>query len=159
MAMQIAMDSAVAEGAKGRIFTIREMNLPIYEEGMDIPEAARELCEAVSEAHGLIWASPLYHGTVSGAFKNAIDWLQLLWNHEPPYLTNKVVGLICAAGGSQGLQAINTMEYIVRALRGWTVPLVAPIPFASKAFDDNGHILDPKMETLLQNLGLSLIHI
>jgi NAD(P)H-dependent FMN reductase len=40
---------------------------------------------------------------------------------EPPYLHDKVVGLISAAGGTQGLQAINTMEFVVRALRGWAV--------------------------------------
>jgi FMN reductase len=30
-----------------------------------------------------------------------------------------VIGLMSAAGGTQGLQAINTMEFAVRALRGW----------------------------------------
>ena len=61
----------------------------------------------------MIWASLLYHGTVSGAFKNALDWLDLLNDREPPFLTDKVVGLISTAGGVQGLQAINTMEFVV----------------------------------------------
>jgi hypothetical protein len=29
-------------------------------------------------------------------------------------LTDKVVGLISTAGGVQGLQAVNTMEFVVR---------------------------------------------
>jgi NAD(P)H-dependent FMN reductase len=26
----------------------------------------------------MIWSSPTYHGSVSGSFKNALDWLILL---------------------------------------------------------------------------------
>lgn len=75
---------------------------------------------------------------MSGAFKNALDWLQLLAQREPPYLADKVVGLISVAGGVQGLQAVNTMEFVVRALRGWAVPLVIPIAQAWKVFEQRG---------------------
>jgi len=80
----------------------------------------------------------MYNGTISGSFKNALDWLKLLGNRNPPYLTDKVVGLISTAGGVQGLQAVNTMEFVVRALRGWAVPLVMPIAQAWKLFDEKG---------------------
>ena len=77
----------------------------------------------------------MYHGTVSGSFKNALDWLQLLSDSNPLFLTNKVVGLTNTAGGVQGLQAVNTMEFAVRALRGWAVPLVIPVARVWEAFD------------------------
>jgi hypothetical protein len=48
--------------------------------------------------------------------KNALDWLKLLGDRDPPYLTDKVVGLISTAGGVQALQAVNAMEFVVRAL-------------------------------------------
>lgn len=80
----------------------------------------------------------MYNGTISGSFKNALDWLKLLGDRNPPYLTDKVVGLISTAGGVQGLQAVNTMEFVVRALRGWAVPLVMPIAQAWKVFDEKG---------------------
>jgi NAD(P)H-dependent FMN reductase len=47
-------------------------------------------------------------------------------------LLDKVIGLISAAGGTQGLQAINTMEFAVRALRGWAVPYVVPVAAAAR---------------------------
>ena len=68
-----------------------------------------------------------------------MDWLQILSTREPPYLTNKVIGLVSTAGGVQGLQAVNTMEFVVRALRGWAVPMVIPIPRAWEAFDEHGN--------------------
>lgn len=80
----------------------------------------------------MIWSAPLYHGTISGAFKNALDWLQLLAERKPPYLSGKPAGLIATAGGVQALQALNSMEFIVRALRGWTVALVVPISHARR---------------------------
>jgi hypothetical protein len=32
-----------------------------------------------------------------------VDWFQLLSDRNPPYLTDKVVGLISTAGGTHGL--------------------------------------------------------
>lgn len=38
-----------------------------------------------------------------------------------------------------GLQAVSSMEFIVRALRGWSVPLVLAVPQSWQAFDPEGH--------------------
>jgi FMN reductase len=130
-ALSVALEGAREYGTDVRLFDLRELNLPMFIPGTDsAPAAARELCDAVCAARGMLWSSPLYHGTISGAFKNALDWLQLLSDRNPPFLTDKVVGLISTAGGTHGLQAVNTMEFVVRALRGWAVPLVLPIPQA-----------------------------
>src|SRR4051794_9970763 len=134
-AVRIALQGAVDAGAQTTLFDIRTLELPMYAPNEAAPpDAAREFCEAVYDCHGMLWSSPLYHGTISGSFKNALDWLQLLGDRQPPYLTDKVIGLISTAGGTQGLQAVNTMEFIVRALRGWAVPLVIPIPQAWRVF-------------------------
>jgi hypothetical protein len=37
---------------------------------------------------------------------------------DPPFLHDKVIGLISTAGGTHGLQAINTMEFAVRGAPG-----------------------------------------
>jgi len=86
-----------------------------------------------------------------------VDWLELLADRSPPYLTDKVIGLISTAGGVQGLQAVNTMEFIVRALRGWAVPLVQPIPRAWQAFDEGGQPSDPAVGEQLRNLGHEVV--
>src|SRR5439155_23372508 len=111
------------------------------------------MCDAIHKADGLIWSSPMYKGTISGSFKNALDWLKQLGDRNPPYLTDKVVGLISTAGGMQGLQAVNTMEFVVRALRGWAVPLVMPIAQAWKAFDKQGVAQDAQLTAQLHALG------
>ena len=155
-ALKVALEGAREYGAEVQLFDLRELNLPMFVPGAEpVPTAARRLCDAVHAAHGMLWSSPLYHGTVSGAFKNAIDWFQLLSDRTPPYLTDKVVGLISTAGGTHGLQAVNTMEFAVRALRGWAVPLVLPIPQAWQVFKE-GHVLDKRVEEQLRALGHEL---
>ncbi|MGH9941621.1 MAG: NADPH-dependent FMN reductase [Pyrinomonadaceae bacterium] len=152
-ALRIALAGAAEGGAVTELFDLRELELPMYAPDADAPDSVRRLCEAVYEADGLLWSSPLYHGTISGSFKNALDWLELLGDRQPSYLTDKVVGLISTAGGTQGLQAVNTMEFIVRALRGWSVPLVIPIAEAWRVFDDEGQARDPKIAEQLRSLG------
>ena len=152
-ALKIALEGAAEGGARTEIFDIRALDLPMYSpELRDIPKSVHRLCDGVHGAAGLLWSSPLYHGTISGSFKNALDWFQLLSDRKPAYLTDKVVGLISTAGGTQGLQAVNTMEFVVRALRGWAVPLVIPIPQAWRVFDREG-LHDENVSEQLHALG------
>ncbi|HET6181664.1 MAG TPA: NAD(P)H-dependent oxidoreductase [Candidatus Sulfotelmatobacter sp.] len=153
-ALEIALKGAEGAGARTVLLNIRDLALPMYDPAISAPpQSVKRMCQLISDADGLIWSSPMYHGTISGSFKNALDWLQLLSDRKPPYLTDKIVGLISTAGGVQGLQAVNTMEFVVRALRGWAVPLVLPIAQAWKAFDDQGKARDPNLAEQLRVLG------
>jgi FMN reductase len=151
--LEIALEGAAAAGAKTKLLSIRELNLPMYTPEHAIPDAAHRLAEAVAGSHAMIWSSPTYQGSMSGALKNAIDWLVLLAEHEPPYLTNKPIGLLATAGGTHGLQSINAMEFCVRALRGWAVPLVLPVAHSWQVFDPEGRLIDDKVGTQLRALG------
>ena len=159
-ALKVALDGAAEAGAKVDLLDLRQLNLPMYDPSSDeMPESVTRLVESIYAADGMIWSSPLYQGSISGSFKNALDWLILLSDREPAYLTDKVVGLISVAGGTQGLQAINTMEFIVRALRGWAVPLVVPIPQSWQAFEDSGRPANPQIEEPLKTLGGEVVRV
>src|SRR5215470_10684706 len=153
-ALKIALEGAAEGSATTELLDIKELSLPMYDPAVKkTPESVVKLCEAIHQASGLIWSSPMYNGTISGSFKNALDWLILLGDRHPPYLTDKVVGLISTAGGVQGLQAVNTMEFVVRALRGWAVPLVMPIAQSWKAFDKKGVPQQSELVEQLHALG------
>ena len=159
-ALRVALDGSADAGAKVDLLDLRQLNLPMYDPSSeDVPESVTRFVEAVYAADGMIWSSPLYQGSISGSFKNALDWLILLGDREPPHLTDKVIGLISVAGGTQGLQAINTMEFIVRALRGWAVPLVVPIPQSWQAFEDAGRPANPQIEEPLKTLGGEVVRV
>lgn len=153
-ALSVALQAAQVAGASTTLFDVRTLNLPLYNpDNPIVPPQAGPFMDAVEQAHGLIWCSPLYHGIVSGAFKNVIDWMDVLNSRERPFLTDKIVGLACTAGGMQGLQAINTMEFIARSLRAWSVPLVVPVPASFPAFDTDGQLRDEAMRNSLGQLG------
>jgi FMN reductase len=152
-AVRVALEGASEAGADTELYDVRQLDLPMYvPQAVEVPAEARRFCESVYACDGMLWSSPLYHGTISGSFKNALDWLQLLGDRQPAYLTDKVIGLISTAGGTQGLQAVNTMEFIVRALRGWAVPLVIPIPTAWRTIQQ-GQVLDESLAAQLRALG------
>lgn len=152
-ALKVALEGAAGAGADTELLDLRVLDLPMFLPTAAAPEAVVRFCDAVYGAHGLLWSSPLYNGSISGAFKNAIDWLHLLGNRRPPYLTDKIVGLMSTAGGIHGLQAINTMEFVTRSLRAWAVPLVLPIARASQVFGTDGSLRDPSVAGQLRSLG------
>jgi FMN reductase len=159
-ALQAALVGAERAGAETELLDIRRLDLPLYNpDEPDPTDAAARLVEVSYAADGMLWSSPMYQGTISGAFKNALDWLHVLGERDPPYLHDTVIGLISAAGGTQGLQAINTMEFSVRALRAWAVPYVVPVAAAWRVFDGEGRIHDEGVAHQLETLGAEVVRV
>jgi FMN reductase len=159
-ALEIALDGAARAGARTTLLDLRELDLPMFNPDAQTPTpAAERLIESCYGADGMLWSSPMYQGSISGAFKNALDWLHVLGSREPPFLHDTVVGLLSAAGGTQGLQAINTMEFAVRALRAWDVPYVVPVASAARIFDESGRVKDETIEAQLRTLGSEVVRV
>lgn len=160
-ALTVALEGAADAGATVELLDLRELGLPMYSPALEThaPAVVRTLIDTCYEADGMLWSSPMYNGSVSGSFKNAIDWLHMLGTREPPYLNDEVIGLISAAGGTQGLQVVNTMEFSVRSLRGWAVPYVVPVPQAARVFAESGAVQDELVEQQLRLLGEEVVRV
>jgi len=140
-ALGIALEGAEEAGATTELLDIKQLSLPMYDPAdTHPPHSVLKMCDRIHAAAGLIWSSPMYKGTITGSFKNALDWLKLLGDRS-------------MAGGALGLQGVNTMEFVVRALRGWSVPLVMPIAQAWKAFDEYGIPQDSQLTEQLHAVG------
>lgn len=160
-ALAFALEGSSAAGARVELLDLRELRLPMYSPDLetDPPAVVGTLIDTCYEADGMLWSSPMYNGSVSGSFKNAIDWLHMLGSREPPYLHDEVIGLISAAGGTQGLQVVNTMEFSVRSLRAWAVPYVVPVPQATRVFAESGAVQDELVEGQLRSLGEEVVRV
>ena len=154
-ALETALAGAEEAEAETELLDIRSLDLPLFNPDDEPSSSALAMVEALESADGLLWSSPLYQGSVAGSFKNALDWLHL--PNGSVYLTDKPIGLISVSGGTQGLQAINAMEFSVRALRGWAVPYVVPVPRA--AFDEHEEIRDEGVERQLRTLGSEVVRL
>ena len=158
-ALKLALAAAEAEGATVRLFDGAQIAaLPHYVGA----ESARsgvgaELVAAVRAAHGVIIASPGYHGSISGLVKNAIDYLEETSKDERVYLDGLPVGLIVTAYGWQATgSTLGTLRSIVHALRGWPTPLGAAIKSASGLFKD-GKCTDPGSAAQLDLVGRQVV--
>jgi FMN reductase len=154
-ALVTALEGASDAGAETDLLDIRLLDLPLYDPDDEPSASTSAMVEALEAADGLVWSSPMYQGSVAGSFKNALDWLHL--PSGSVFLTDKPVGLISVSGGTHGLQAINAMEFSVRALRAWAVPYVVPIPGA--AFDENEQVRDPSVDGQLKTLGSEIVRL
>jgi FMN reductase len=156
-ALRVALEGASDAGAHPDLMWVGSLDLPMYTPEQAVPASARAFADAVHACDAMIWSTPTYHGSVSGSLKNALDWLILLADRDPPYLTGKPVGLVSTAGGVQGLQAINSLDFSARALRGWSVPLVLPVARSWQAFDADGRLVDEPVAAQLRTLGAEVV--
>jgi FMN reductase len=154
-ALVSALAGAADADAETELLDLRALHLPLFNPDAEPDATTLGMVERLETADGLLWSSPLYQGSVAGSFKNALDWLHLPTGSV--YLTDKAIGLISVAGGTHALQAINAMEFSVRALRAWAVPYVVPVPAA--AFDEDDEVRDERVERQLKMLGNEVVRL
>jgi FMN reductase len=153
-ALAIALNYLKERGHDTNLLLLSELKLPGFEtcdDLKDYAESVHYLLNEIRSANGLLFATPTYHGTLSGGMKNALDFFEYLSEDPKPYLTGKVIGLISTSGGIPGINAINTMDYVSRALHGWVCPTTVAIANSWQQFDDEGNVLnEPLRDRLLQ---------
>lgn len=113
-------------GSEAVTYSIDDKDVPLFSPSKQPTEACYEMVDIFTQADAHIWLTPLYHGGMTGAMKNCLDWLELSAKDANPYLTDKKIGLVCWAGGAQAMQGINNMDAVAKALRGWTLPYSVP---------------------------------
>jgi chromate reductase len=129
----------------------REMNLPLP--GLDSSPDSARLKEIVTQATGIVFATPEYHGTFSSVTKLVIENLGF-----PSVLSGKPVALLGVAAGSIG--AIKSLEHL-RSVISHVGGLVLPVPISvanvQRVFDKDGRCLDPQVEKLVRSVPLNLL--
>jgi FMN reductase len=156
-ALRIALEGAQEAGAETSLFDLKEMDLPMYIPRGGVIDATRSLVEAVYEAEAMLWSSPVYEGSFSGAFKNALDHIHEMGSYDPPMLRGKVVGHIATGSGTNAVQGIIAMEACARSLHAMSVPPFVVVPKTGQAFDEEGKAIDPDMDQQLRSLGRSVV--
>ncbi|NMH69646.1 NAD(P)H-dependent oxidoreductase [Bacillus sp. RO3] len=93
--------------------------LPLYtgEQHQSELEAVQTLKEKVKKADAVILASPEYHSGMSGALKNALDFL------SSEHFAHKPVALLaCAGGGKGGINCLNNLRTVGRGVYANVIP-------------------------------------
>ncbi|MGE6630800.1 NADPH-dependent FMN reductase [Bacillus sp. NPDC077027] len=109
----------IANTYEGIFFDLSKTVLPIYngeEEQAMLPKIV-SLRKEVAHCDAIVILSPEYHGAMSGALKNAFDFL------NSTHFNQKPCAIIAAAGGGKGgINALNNMRTVIRSLYGNVIP-------------------------------------
>ena len=144
-ALQLVLEAARERGAETRLLDLHALDLPMYrpdDEAEAAPVAAA--AEAVNWAGAFVLASPDYHGSMSGAMKNFLDYF---WTE----FAGKVFGYLCASH-EKGLTVMDQMRTAVRQCYGWSLPYGVAI-HGDEDFDAEGNISRPAVERRLRMLA------
>lgn len=160
-ALQLLLDHAAKAGCETCLITGPALNLPFYN-GLSAgrTEGARHLVEQLRSADGIFIGSPVYHGSISGVVKNALDYAEDLRNDARAYLSGRAVGVLATGGGWQGcVGTLGALRDVVHALRGWNTPFGVPINTQgpSPVFSADGRCLDDLIQRQLTMLAEQVV--
>ncbi len=116
-------------------------------------DATEQMKEAVSQATGVILATPEYHGSFSAVLKLVIENLGF-----PSVLARKPISLLGVAAGQIG--AIKSLEHL-RSVCSHIGAIVLPGPVSvagvQQVFDEQGNCLDESVEKRIRGTATKLI--
>lgn len=152
-ALQTALAIAQEQGAQTQLLDLRELDLPMYHPEYELNDYPRRhwqsietLLEACRRADGVLWSSATYHGTITGVFKNALDFLELLADDAIPYLRGRAVGLIIVADPI----TFPAMSAAAQELQAWLAPTY--VTLSRQDFSPNFTLNDGKGRRRLARL-------
>ena len=152
-ALRVAERFASEVGASVEEVDLKKLNLPLYDgdiETIGLPESVQKLKSVVESADVLLIASPEYNHSISGALKNAIDWLSRGKNS----LNGKTAAIFGASTGLFG--TIRGQTHLRQILAALNVTMVSQpqvfIRLTNEAFNIDGTLQDVKLHNQLKEL-------
>lgn len=146
VALQAALDGAVAAGATVDLVDLRHLELPVFDPDADEPPGATRLRDTLMAADAIILATPTYHGSYSSALKSALD------HSGFDEFEHKTVGLVAVGGGRFPIPPLNHLREVCGSLDAWVLPRQVAIPRASSKVAD-GRLTDEELLDKLHALG------
>lgn len=161
--VKIAAAGARKAGADVTILDLSDFRLPLYDGDLEasegIPDKAKELKKLFVENDGFLFSSPEYNSSISGTFKNMIDWVSRPEKGEPNLVAfkGKTAALMSASPGALGgLRGLVHVRDILGNIGVLVLPDQLTVPSAHEAFNEDGQLSDTnKLEKAL-GLGKQL---
>jgi arsenic resistance protein ArsH len=114
-------------------------SLPVRDPVLEDHIKVQEIRALTIWSDGHCWVSPEMHGTVTGAFKNQIDWIPLKTGSVRP-TQGKTCLVAQVNGGGQSFNAVNYLRLLARWMRMPCCTNQSSVAKAWREFDDNGRM-------------------
>ncbi|MCA8923014.1 MAG: NAD(P)H-dependent oxidoreductase [Planctomycetes bacterium] len=155
----------VAEaGLEATVLDLKDFPLAVYD-GDDeaehgVPEAARRLREAFVAHQGLVLACPEYNGSISGALKNAIDWISRPDGDVPglvAFRDTTALLLSASPGALGGLRGLVHVRAILSGLGVLVLPGQHAVSRAHTVLGEDGSFSDERGAETVRSLAQQLV--
>jgi arsenic resistance protein ArsH len=124
-------------GCDVRVFNPK--GLPLRDPELEDHVKVQEIRALTMWSDGHCWVSPEMHGTVTGVFKNQIDWIPLNTGSVRP-TQGKTCYVSQVNGGSQSFNAVNYLRLLARWMRMPCCTNQSSVAKTWQEFDDNGRM-------------------
>ncbi|MFC7394562.1 NADPH-dependent FMN reductase [Scopulibacillus cellulosilyticus] len=133
-------------------FDVSIHELPIFKIDHNEHAEVKKLRSYASLADGFFICTPDYHNGMSGALKNALDYL------GKPYFKGKPAAIAATAGGGKGgINALNNLRIVLRGMHALT--LSEQIVIDDQYFDNESKLIDKNINEQLDDMIDQLINI
>ena len=151
-ALAVTVEELRARGHSVKVIDARELALGFP--GLAVTEDARQLQASVRAAHGVVLATPEYHGTFCAMTKLIIENLGF-----PSAVAAKPVALIGVASGRIGaIKSVEHLRSVMSHIGALVVPGGISLAGIQSAFDhETGACTDPNAESALRGVATSLL--
>ncbi len=133
------------EGHGTTSFAGEDLRLPLYEDGLEIPEPVARMAEALRNCQGLIIVSPEYNAGIPGHLKNAVDWLST--QKPSPWTDLPVLLAACSPGALGGARGLLMWRATLANMGALTLPQALTIPLADQHLDASGCPIEARTKT------------
>ncbi|MFN4248991.1 MAG: NADPH-dependent FMN reductase [Flavipsychrobacter sp.] len=144
-----ALQNALQQSGKVTVtfIDIKDYNLPVMEARLkdmeNPPVGLLEISNVLESADGIVFVTPEYNNSYSGAMKNCIDYFTKEWAKKP-------IGICCGSNGKMGgVNASNLLQLLVLAIGAFPMPYKLLVPELHLSLDENGV---PQNEIMQKNL-------
>ncbi len=128
-------------GAETRLLDLRTAGLPMYNPDAEPDQHVARVLADVAWAEAFVLACPDYHGTMSGAMKNFLDYH---WSE----FSGKLFGYLCASH-EKGITVMEGMRLAVGQCYGWSLPYGVSI-HSEHDVDASGNITNVRLQSRLR---------
>lgn len=126
-------DFAEQQGFTVNLYPAAALEAPLYHGDLEaekgLPEATKQLVNAIQNADKVVIVSPEYNASVPPLLKNAIDWSS---RDKQGVWAGKLVLLAAASpGGLGGIRGLNHLRDVLGNVQAWVAPLFMSVKNAS----------------------------
>jgi NAD(P)H-dependent FMN reductase len=140
-------DCYQSEGIAAQMIDLRGMPLPFCDgESAYDHQSVPALSKVISAARVVVIATPIYNFDASAALKNLIELTGESWE-------NKIVGFLCAAGGSMSYMSV--MSFANSLMLDFRCLIIPRIVYATNADFTDGHLSSPVVRERVRELAVA----